>query len=362
MEERLQKLLALAGLGSRRACEAYLLQHRVRVNGVTAELGQKADPERDEITVDGEPLARPEKLAYVLLYKPRGVVSSLEPQGDRGTVRELVPAGGRLYPVGRLDLDSEGLILLTNDGALTNLLTHPRYETEKEYRVLVAEMPRPQQLEAWQHGVVVEDKRTAPAQVSVESHTPEGVWLRVVMHEGRKHEIRNIAQTLGLWVHRLIRVRLGSLKIGALRPGQWRVLTPQELRDLQHPPRAEHAKSGRTRAPYRSSTAPRRSSTAPRRLEEPPEDNAPRRRKPGRPAPGTRAPAPGTRAQAPGGRPHSAEARKPAPGGKARPAGSHKSTPEGKRHSDGAYQPPAGAKHRSGEARKPRPNRRPTHR
>jgi len=235
MEERLQKLLAQAGHGSRRACEDYIIQGRVRVNGLVAELGQKADPDRDVVTFDGQLLSQPEKRTYILLYKPRGVVSSLEPQGDRRTVRDLVPADERLYPVGRLDLDSEGLILLTNDGDLTNRITHPRYETEKEYRVLLGEEPDAKQLNAWRHGVMVEGKRTAPAEVERESHTPEGTWLKVVMHEGRKHEVRDIARTLGLWVHKLVRVRLGSLTIGSLRPGQWRPLEPKEIAQLKKP-------------------------------------------------------------------------------------------------------------------------------
>jgi 23S rRNA pseudouridine2605 synthase len=247
MEERLQKLLAQAGHGSRRACEEYLVQGRVRVNGRVAELGQKADPEVDEITFDGQALARPEKRTYILLYKPRGVVSSLEPQGDRKTVMDLVPADERLYPVGRLDLDSEGLILLTNDGDLTNRITHPRYETEKEYRVLLGDEPDSKQLNAWRHGVVLEGQRTAPAEVEREGHTAEGTWLKVVMHEGRKHEIRDIARTLGLWVHRLIRVRLGALTIGALKPGQWRPLEPKEIAQLKKPagrqPRREAQRS-----------------------------------------------------------------------------------------------------------------------
>jgi 23S rRNA pseudouridine2605 synthase len=127
MEERLQKILARAGLGSRRACDALIAEGRVKVNGVPAVTGQKADPARDEIVVDGTRLGRPERLRYVMLHKPRGVVSSLSAQGQRETVRDLVDLEERLYPVGRLDADSEGLILLTNDGELTDYLTHPRY-------------------------------------------------------------------------------------------------------------------------------------------------------------------------------------------------------------------------------------------
>jgi 23S rRNA pseudouridine2605 synthase len=271
MEERVQKLLAQAGFGSRRACEEFIVQGRVRVNGLKAELGQKADPAKDEIMLDGEPLARPEKWSYILLYKPRGVVSSLEPQGDRKTVRDLVPAEERLYPVGRLDMDSEGLILLTNDGELTNKLTHPRYETEKEYRVLVADEPDEKQLNIWRRGVMLEGKRTAPAQVERESHTAEGFWLKVMMHEGRKHEIRDIAKTLGLWVHRLIRVRLGALRIGTLRPGEWRALEPKEIHELKAGP----PKSKSRAAPK---SGPRRAAPEPPPASKPPASRAPRRR------------------------------------------------------------------------------------
>lgn len=239
MEERLQKLLAQAGHGSRRSCEELIVQGRVRVNGQVAQLGQKADPTRDLITLDGEPLAAPERLTYILLHKPRGVVSSLEPQGDRKTVVDLVPSKVRLYPVGRLDVESEGLILLTNDGELANRLTHPRYGVEKEYRVLVNGAPDEEQLDIWRRGVVLKDAatgkqvRTLPARVTREGPAHETTWLRVVMREGRKHEIRDIGATLGLPVKRLIRVRLGSLRLGELKPGEWRSLTLAEVAELK---------------------------------------------------------------------------------------------------------------------------------
>ncbi len=155
--ERLQKILAAAGAGSRRACEELIAAGRVRVNGRVATLGASADPVVDKITLDGEPV-RAERHVYVMVYKPRGVVSSLEPQGDRATVRDLVPLPGRLYPVGRLDALSEGLVLLTNDGELTNRLTHPRYGHEKEYRVLIRGRIDEGRLEAWRRGVVIRDE------------------------------------------------------------------------------------------------------------------------------------------------------------------------------------------------------------
>jgi 23S rRNA pseudouridine2605 synthase len=185
--------------------------------------------------VDGEPLSLPDKTVVVMLHKPRGVVSSLAAQGDRKTVRDLVPLEGRLYPVGRLDADSEGLILLTNDGELTDRLTHPRYESEKEYRVLVKGNPDAERLAAWRRGVVLEGERTAPAEVFREERAAAGVWLRVIMHEGRKHQIRDIGALLGLPVVRLIRVRMGGLTLGDLPLGEWRELRPDEVRKLREP-------------------------------------------------------------------------------------------------------------------------------
>ena len=233
MEERLQKILAQAGYGSRRACEEFILQGRVTVNGRPAELGQKADPRVDRVAVDGSVISLPDELTYVALHKPRGVVSSLAAQDNRQTVRDLVSLPGRLYPVGRLDVDSEGLILLTNDGELTEYLTHPRYESEKEYRVLVKGTPDDDQLNAWRRGVVLEGKRTAPAQVRREEKAAAGTWLRVTMHEGRKHQIRDIGAVLGVPVRRLIRVRMGSLILGNLPPGEWRELKPGEVEALR---------------------------------------------------------------------------------------------------------------------------------
>lgn len=243
MEERLQKILARAGVGSRRACEALILEGRVTVNGERAGLGQKADPAHDVIRLDGEPVASPERLVYVALYKPRGVVSSLRAQGERDTVRDLVPLDARLYPVGRLDVDSEGLILLTNDGELTDYLTHPRYESEKEYRVLVKGQPDDERLHAWRRGIVLEGRRTAPALVRREEPASAGTWLRITMHEGRKHQIRDIGLALGLPVARLIRVRMGTLSLGQLKPGEWRELRAGEVQQL----RAGLANTGRAR-------------------------------------------------------------------------------------------------------------------
>lgn len=234
MQDRLQKILARAGFGSRRACEKLIAQGRVTVNGKTATLGDKADPQKDHIRLDGQPIGSPEPLKYIALFKPRGVISAVKSPDPRPTVRDLVPASERLYPVGRLDVDSEGLILLTNDGALANRLTHPRYGIEKEYRVLIPRTPDQEQLAIWQRGVVLEDGyRTAPAKVWVESESPRGTWIRVVMKEGRKRQIREIGERIGLPVLRLVRIRIGSLRLGKMKARQWRELTNQEIRSLK---------------------------------------------------------------------------------------------------------------------------------
>lgn len=234
MQERLQKLLAQAGYGSRRACEVFITEGRVRVNGKVAVLGQKADLAVDKVTVDGKALAKREALVYIALYKPRNVLSAAEGQDDRRTVRDLIPLEGHLYPVGRLDFDSEGLILMTNDGELTNKLTHPRYGHEKEYRVLVARRPDEKQLEAWRRGVVLTDgDKTQPADVRFLSTSGKGAWIQVIMGEGKKRQIREVGKLLGLPVVKIIRLRIGTLKLGSLKPRQWRYLTEDEVRELK---------------------------------------------------------------------------------------------------------------------------------
>lgn len=236
MEERLQKILAQAGYGSRRACELIIEAGRVRVNGYIAIIGQKADPFKDKIAVDGKPISAPETLTYIALYKPRNVLSAVEAEANDGrqTVRDLIPLEGHLYPVGRLDFDSEGLVLMTNDGELTNKLTHPKFGHQKEYRVLVARRPDERQLDTWRRGVVLEDgDKTAPAEVNFLSVSGRGAWIRVVMGEGRKRQIREVGQLLGLPVVRIIRLRISTLKLGNLKPRQWRYLTKEEVMELR---------------------------------------------------------------------------------------------------------------------------------
>jgi len=222
--------MAQAGHGSRRACEEIIREGRVTVNGERAILGLRADPLADVILVDGQRLNPAEPLTYILLHKPAGVLCSARSQGGWPTVTELVDAPVRLYPVGRLDLDSEGLVLLTNDGALANRLTHPSWGHEKEYRVLLDRVPSEDQLRQWSEGLTLPDsRRTAPAKVWYEDDPGKGPWLRVVLTQGMKRQIRETAETLGLKVKRIIRIRIETLLLGDLGPGTWRDLTDREM-------------------------------------------------------------------------------------------------------------------------------------
>ena len=253
MEERIQKIMARCGLGSRRDCEELIAAGRVKVNGERAILGTKADAAVDTITVDGRALSKeePDRL-YIALNKPRNVLSDSDPDDPRTCVRDLIPVPGHLFTVGRLDFESEGLILMTNDGELANRLTHPRYGHEKEYRVLLAATPDEEQLTAWRKGVVLEDgDRTLPADVQIESKLGKGAWVRVIMREGRKRQIREVGKRIGLPVVRILRVRIGTLRLGTLKPREWRYLTPEEvntLQSLQAPSESKTSPEGRKRA------------------------------------------------------------------------------------------------------------------
>jgi 23S rRNA pseudouridine2605 synthase len=234
MEERVQKILARAGFGSRRHCEELISSGRIRVNGRVSQLGEKADGERDVITIDGRKINSEEKTIYILLYKPRKVISTTSDPENRATVRDLIPVMGTLYPVGRLDADSEGLILLTNDGPLTNRLTHPRFEHEKEYHVLVARNPDDEQLKLWRKGMVLRDGyHTHPAKVRLMTRNGRGAWLSVILKEGHKRQIREMGIQTGLPVVRIIRVRMANIQLGSLKPKEWRYLTPYEVTQLQ---------------------------------------------------------------------------------------------------------------------------------
>jgi pseudouridine synthase len=237
VEERVQKLLARAGKGSRRGCEELISQGRVAVNGKIITLGARADPNRDIIMVDGERVNISAEFTYIALNKPRDVISavSAQPQENRRTVRELVDVPGHLFPVGRLDAKSEGLILMTDDGALAQRLTHPRYGHEKTYKVLVKGRPTEETLTEWRRGVQLpnDDTPTLPAKVTVLKVEKEGTWLRIVMKEGRKRQIRDVGMVLGHPVWRIIRTHIGPLALGALKPGEWRRLTPDEVSTLR---------------------------------------------------------------------------------------------------------------------------------
>lgn len=231
--ERVQKILAQSGIGSRRYCETLILAGRVTVNAHSIQLGAKADPEKDQIRLDGELLGIREKKIYILFNKPKGVLSSSRSQGGKPTVFDFVKAPARVFPVGRLDLDSQGLLLLTNDGELANRLMHPRYGHEKEYRVLLDQRPNAQQLQRWRRGLqIVDGKPTRPAMVKFESGKEGLPWLRVILHEGRKRQIRETAKAIGLEVLQLIRVRIGPLQLGRLKSGSWRYLTKTEISQL----------------------------------------------------------------------------------------------------------------------------------
>jgi 23S rRNA pseudouridine2605 synthase len=232
--ERLHKFLSRAGVASRRRCEQMIAAGRVRVNGETVSLpGSKVDPEHDRIEVDGQPVTLPKRHAYWLLNKPVGYVSTVhDPQG-RPTVVDLVQKDRRLYPVGRLDLDSEGLLLLTDDGELTQRLTHPSYEHEKEYEVLVEGHPTHKALQRLRAGVELEDGVTCAADVAIMRTDAGGMWLRFVIHEGRKRQLRRMCDTVGYPARRVIRVRMGPLTLGGLPPGKYRPLTAQERTQLR---------------------------------------------------------------------------------------------------------------------------------
>jgi len=233
MSERLQKLLARAGFGSRRQCEDLIRAGRVMVNGVPASLGEQADANRDAVMVDGKAIQLPKQPLYIKFYKPPGYLSSTRSQGGHPTIYQLITTPRRVYPVGRLDLDSEGLMLLTDDGKLTQLLTHPSYQHEKEYRVLFHELPDPDQIVRWQQGVQLPDGyHTQPAQIFIDRTEADKTWCRIILREGRKRQIRIMASVLGLTVIRLIRTRIASLELGKLKPGEYEECLPNEVAAL----------------------------------------------------------------------------------------------------------------------------------
>ena len=232
MEERLHKLLSAAGVCSRRTAEEYIAAGRVRVNGRIAQMGEKADLERDSVLVDGKPLGGGGERVWLMLHKPRGYVTTLSDEKGRRTAAELVAdCGVRVWPVGRLDLNSEGLLLFTNDGEGTNRLLHPSHEVEKEYHVTV-EGDLSAALPVLSGPLELDGQPLAPVGIRVIKKTAEGGILSVVIHEGKNRQVRRMCALAGLEVRRLVRVREGSLGLGRLAPGRWRFLSPGELRDI----------------------------------------------------------------------------------------------------------------------------------
>lgn len=226
---RLQKVLAQAGLGSRRACEELIADGRVTVDGEEALLGDRVDPAIAVVEVDGVPIGIRPGSVYYLLNKPTGVVTTADDPQGRPTVVDLVPAEPRVFPVGRLDLDTEGLLLLTNDGDLTHRLTHPSFGVEKEYLAEVDGVPGRGTLRRLREGVELDDGLTAPATVGVVSPSV----LRIVIHEGRNRQVRRMGEAVGHPVRRLVRTRIGPITDRTLAPGEWRELTQAEVRELE---------------------------------------------------------------------------------------------------------------------------------
>lgn len=234
--ERLQKFMAEAGVASRRACEELIRQGRVTVNGETASLGRSVEPKQDRVELDGKPIQKEQRRTVILLYKPRGVVStSSDPEGRRTVQDYFREIPERLYNVGRLDLNSEGLLLMTNDGALANRLTHPRYGVEKTYYAVCDGRLTASEAAKLTNGIELEDGVTAPARVDAVRTTQRGdTSFLITIHEGRNRQIRRMLEAVGHRTLRLKRERFGPLSLGTLAPGEWRKLSDEEIKKLEN--------------------------------------------------------------------------------------------------------------------------------
>lgn len=232
---RVQRIVQQAGLSSRREAEAWIQSGRVTVNGRPIALGASADPARDTVAVDGVTIKTAKRpLTYLAMYKPAGYTTSLRDRHAAHLITEIVPRKfGRLFPIGRLDRDSEGLILLTNDGALAHRLMHPAHGVEKVYEVWVTGVPKKTHLERMRHGIMLEDGQARPDRVDVVRREDGRTVLRVILHEGRKREIRRIFNSIGHPVERLVRVRYGNISVRGLESGGYRPLTHREVRELK---------------------------------------------------------------------------------------------------------------------------------
>lgn len=275
MLERLQKIISAAGITSRRASEELILAGRVTINGiVVTELGSKADTASDTVAVDGKPLTIAAKRLYILLYKPVGYMTTLDDPEGRPLVTELLKEiGERVYPVGRLDYNTEGLLLLTNDGDWANHLMHPRHEVEKEYHVRVRGKVHKSQLDQLAGGVDIDGRKTAPARVGIIKEGEQNDWFSLTIHEGRNRQVRRMCEAVSLSVVRLRRVRYGMLSLDTLKPGEFRFLTEAEVDGLRNP----HQKKG-TGAPRTPSTA--RPATTAGKPQRPAPSSAPSQHKP----------------------------------------------------------------------------------
>ncbi len=236
MEERLQKVLARAGIGSRRKCEEFIKNGLVSVDGkIIKNMGHKVDPARTKIEFNNKPVEiKEEEKTYLLLYKPTGYVSTLsDPQG-RPIISDLIPGKikARLYPVGRLDLDSEGAVIMTNDGEITNKILHPRYGVHKTYHIIVDQIPDRNKLTRLEKGIIIDSQRTLPARIRLLKKRNRESEIEVVLHEGKKRQIRKMFMAIGHPVKKLKRVAYGRLSIGNLKPGEHRILTHSELKKV----------------------------------------------------------------------------------------------------------------------------------
>ncbi len=233
MKSRIQKIMSECGVASRRRSEEYIAEGRVTVNGVKASVGDSADPEKDRILFDGRPLSPGSRTVYLMLHKPRGYITTMSDERGRRCVADLVrDVPERVYPVGRLDRESEGLLLMTNDGDFANAMIHPSHHVSKTYRVTVRPGVSSEQIDSISRGMRIGGRMTAPAGVRILDEEPGRVVLQIVLHEGRNREIRRMCEELGLETARLKRTAFGPIRLGMLPPGKWRELAPAEVSAL----------------------------------------------------------------------------------------------------------------------------------
>ena len=230
---RLQKFMSECGVASRRKSEELIESGKVRVNGAVASLGDKINPKKDTVTVSGKKIIKQKEHKYIMLHKPRGFITTMSDEMERKCVAQLISdVPQRVYPVGRLDRESEGLLLFTNDGEFANALTHPKKHVSKTYRVTVRPGVTDEQLSAITEGIIIDDRKTAPAEVRVVTKEENRVVLEIILYEGRNRQIRKMCEQLDLEVARLKRTAIGSVKLGMLKQGDWRDLTEDEVRKL----------------------------------------------------------------------------------------------------------------------------------